>query len=322
VRPETLLLRVGIDPSIFSDPENLITFEAGGEMLDECVRATGCEHFGLLVAERSGLSSLGVIGALMRHSFSVETALRVLLLHLHLTDRGATATLQSLPRGGVALGYVVHRADTPGMAHIYDIAMAVARNFLRELCGAHWKPAEVRLVRTTPRNAEAYRSFFDAPVRFDASHSSIVFPSHWLEQRVADADPAQHAHFERLVADLEAADSSTFVERVRRLLSAMVIAGTASVDGLAHAFSLHRRTLHRRLEAEGTSVQALLNATRYEIARQLLRETRLPLTAIAAALRFSDPSAFSRAFRAWSGTAPSVWRLKPTNAVVARAKAR
>ena len=72
------------------------------------------------------------------------------------------------------------------------------------------------------------------------------------------------------------------------------------------------RRLRERLEAEGSSVKGLLEDLRYELARQLLEESRLPIGEIAATLQYSKPGAFSRAFKGWTGRTPRQWRQTAT----------
>jgi AraC-like DNA-binding protein len=67
-------------------------------------------------------------------------------------------------------------------------------------------------------------------------------------------------------------------------------------------------TLNRRLRDQGASFRALLGQTRYEIACQLLRDTRLATQDVASALGYADVTAFARAFRCWSETTPAAWR--------------
>ncbi len=71
---------------------------------------------------------------------------------------------------------------------------------------------------------------------------------------------------------------------------------------------MHRRTLNRRLAEQGTTIAKVLNEVRFQLARQLLSETDLPFVEIAATLNYTDASTFTRAFRAWSGTTPTLWR--------------
>jgi AraC-like DNA-binding protein len=62
------------------------------------------------------------------------------------------------------------------------------------------------------------------------------------------------------------------------------------------------------LSEEGTSLQQLINQTRFDLAQQLLQNTGLPVSEIASALQYADPNAFSRAFRNWANLSPSQWR--------------
>jgi len=71
---------------------------------------------------------------------------------------------------------------------------------------------------------------------------------------------------------------------------------------------IHKRTLNRRLAENDTSFARVLAEVRFQIARQLLADTDLPLVDIAATLNYTDTSTFSRAFRAWAQMPPSKWR--------------
>ena len=73
---------------------------------------------------------------------------------------------------------------------------------------------------------------------------------------------------------------------------------------------MHSRTLHRRLAASGTNFRTLVDECRYEMARQMLKDTDADVGHIASMLDYADTSAFARAFRRWSGTTPSRWRTR------------
>jgi AraC-like DNA-binding protein len=101
---------------------------------------------------------------------------------------------------------------------------------------------------------------------------------------------------------------SSLIEGVRRVLQTELLKDTCSVAAIARLFSMHRRTLHRHLRMEGVAFRQVANEIRFEIACDLLANTEMTLGQIAAALRYSEPSAFTRAFRRWSGQTPSAWR--------------
>jgi AraC-like DNA-binding protein len=87
-----------------------------------------------------------------------------------------------------------------------------------------------------------------------------------------------------------------------------VLTHHASAGYIAGFFSIHERTLHRRLRSCGTSFRELLEDSRCEIARQLLESSSMSIGEIATTLDYSDGSAFARAFSRHFGTAPSAWR--------------
>jgi AraC-like DNA-binding protein len=71
---------------------------------------------------------------------------------------------------------------------------------------------------------------------------------------------------------------------------------------------VEERTLRRRLKEEGATFRQILIETRGEVAVQLLENSELTIASIASILRYDDPTAFSRAFKSWSGVSPARWR--------------
>lgn len=98
------------------------------------------------------------------------------------------------------------------------------------------------------------------------------------------------------------------LDDLRRVLRTELLKDNCSAVTVARLFSMHRRTLHRHLHMEGLAFRQIANEVRFEIACDLLANTDMTLSQIAASLKYSEPSAFTRAFRRWSGQTPSVWR--------------
>jgi AraC-like DNA-binding protein len=100
----------------------------------------------------------------------------------------------------------------------------------------------------------------------------------------------------------------SLTEDLRRVLRTKLLTEPCSAATIARLFSMHRRTLHRHLRLEGLAFRQVADDIRFEIARELVGNTDMALGQIAAVLRYSELSAFTRAFRRWSGQTPSVWR--------------
>lgn len=311
--------RAGVPLEAFKNPETRIAFEALGRLLAESATATGCEHFGLLVGERFELDGLGAIGYLMRNSATVGEALRALLLHLYLHDRGAVPILINLDASYVLLGYSVYRHGTPGTPHLYDAAIAIGHRMLTAICGPQWKAAHVQFSHGRPKDPRPYRRIFGSQVRFDAEVSGVVFASSSLDQAIPGADPQLRELVLQAIQQARASSTMSFSEVVRGALHQMVLSGTSSAENVALLFGIHERTLRKRLTAEGTNLQSLVSQTRFELAKQLLENTELQLAEIASALHFADATVFSRAFRTWAKTNPREWRERRYRQAVPRA---
>ncbi len=307
--PVEVLAEVGIDIDLFDDPNNRISFLARGRMMAHCAKRTGCPHFGLLVGQRAGLHSLGRMGLLAKYSPNVELALGSLIRYLHLHVRGATTAL-SVDSGLAVFEYQIYQAGALGNDQVGEGAVAAAFNILRDLCGDDWKPIEVRFAHRKPDDVTLFRQFFGVPLRFDSEQYAVVFSEDWLNQRLSETSPELLRLLQQEIDRLDVREEDSFVDQVRTLLRTTLVSGHSSADQVAELFSMHRRTLNRRLNAYGTSFQKLADEVRFEIARQSLEDTDLDIIQIAMLLGYSNASAFTRAFRRWSSTTPARWREK------------
>jgi AraC-like DNA-binding protein len=298
--PTEVLACAGLDRDALDTLENRIPYVATGRLLHECVEKTGCQHFALLLGQRARLSHLGLLGPLLRHSPTLGAAIRTFAVYQSLNSQGMAKFL--LEKDGVAtLGNIVYQTGTEHVDQIYDLEVAATLSVIRELCGTHWRPERVLFSHVKPTDVSPHRRFFQVPCRFDCERTALIFPAIQLERRLMDADPKQ---FRILEAQAQTRADFSLVFRLRRTLGTLLLAKAASGDEVAKLLSMHHRTLNRRLRAEGTTFQQLLDEVRYEAACQLLDTAHIPITDIAASLGYSETSAFSRAFRRWSGATP------------------
>jgi AraC-like DNA-binding protein len=309
-----LLDEVGLPRDLLDDPENTLEVEAGVRLLALGAERSDCPHFGLLLGQDVQPAALGLIGLLAQNAVDVGAGLRGLILTLHLNGHAvvpaltihsgeAELELRLLPDLDVATGPSV------------DLSMAVTCNVLRALCGPGFEPTEVLLTHGIARERAPYRRFFRTPVHFGRERNALLFPATWLTARVHGASAAARAKLEHEVAALAGRHKLAPMTRARRAIFACIAFGDVSVERVAAMMGLHARTLNRHLAENGTSVFELLKEVRFQIARDLLANTGLPVTEIAATLLYTDVGGFSRAFAAWSGTSPSTWRKSHSLAV-------
>jgi AraC-like DNA-binding protein len=304
-----VLAEAGIDPGLFDKPDNRISLAARGRLFSRCVAATGCRHFGLLVGQQARLNSLGLVGLLAKYSPDVGAALRSLVRYFHLHNRGARIELAATGDRTV-LSFDAHAPRVEAADQIGDGVVAVMLNLMRDLCGARFAPIEARFSHRRPDDISPFRQLFGSPLRFDAEQYGLVFPTSWLNRALANDDPELRHLLRQQIDALETRYGSDFPGQVRSVLRSALLTDDAGAERVAALFSMHSRTLHRHLDAFGTNFRELVDEGRFEIARQMLEGSSQEVSRIADMLGYADASAFTRAFRRWSGTTPARWRAE------------
>jgi AraC-like DNA-binding protein len=302
-----LIAGAGLDPHHFDGSSKPVPFTAVGRLLALAADRTRCRQLGLLVGQQTSLTSLGLLGGLLRNSASVGDGLRALEAYACVRDRGAVVGL-GVYADTALLSYAPHEPAAEGTAQHLERALATMTNILRDLCGAEWASLEVLLPRSAPRDLAPYASFFRAPVRFHQEVAALVFLAELLEQRVTGADPAVRQRIEARLRRLEADQPFSLTDKLREYLQTAVTRQRCKVERVARLRLVTRRTLSRHLKAEGTKFRRLAGEAQFRTAKQLLADTGMSLMQISTALNFSEPAAFTHAFRRWSGTTPSAWR--------------
>jgi AraC-like DNA-binding protein len=302
--PQPLLAEAGLSEKLFEGENNRVSLRALGNLLRISAKETRCSHIGLLAGSKVSLLHLGEIASALKSRDNLGAALRLIETHLG-WERGALFRLYQDADTAV-LTFLPYDSDADGAGMVAEATMATITAVLRELFGPAWEPSEVYLPRRVPEDCRPYNAFFRAPVRFDEEVAGLAIATHDLNR----SGPKAH-----VTAPSEAADgplatdaSADVVEELRRLLRVEMLSSRLSSARAAEHFAVHRRTLNRRLRARGEGFKTLADQVRFAVARQLLSDTDIPLAQVSAALSFSEPAAFTRAFERWSGLSPSRFR--------------
>ncbi len=100
----------------------------------------------------------------------------------------------------------------------------------------------------------------------------------------------------------------SFRSQVEARLEPLLDGGDVGIDRIAAELGLSRQTLYRRLKGEGLTFEQVLDGLRHRLALRYLGEQGMSVKQVAYRLGFSDPAAFSRAFKRWTGRSPSDFR--------------
>jgi AraC-like DNA-binding protein len=162
-----------------------------------------------------------------------------------------------------------------------------------------------------PPHRDAYPLMFGGELRFGAERTSYSFDERYLALPLQRDERALRTMLRRALplTVLQYRRDRLLGQRVRELLRKRG-GEAATAEALAALLNLSARTLHRQLQEEGVSLQALKDEVRHELAAEQLRRTERPIKQIALAVGFRNEKSFSRAFRAWAGVTPGAFRRR------------
>lgn len=305
-----LLDRAGIDPADLADQDVRIPFDRYVALMRTAKALTGDPALALHYGETSQLSDISVVGLIGDASETMMEAFLQLGRYGRLVVEvdGPSPRLQMEMRGPDA--WLI---DT--RAHPNDFPELTESTFARLICGPRrfgvsQLARQVRVTHPAPDYRAEYDRIYGAPVTFDAAENAIQVDTVWFTHRI-QLQPRYvfgvlSEHADALLKSLES--SKTLRGRVESLLMPVLHTGQANVDQVAGKLGVSRQTLFRRLKAEGVTFEAVLDALRHRLAVHYLKGRKVSVNETAYLVGFSDPAAFSRAFKRWTGVSPRTLR--------------
>jgi AraC-like DNA-binding protein len=190
--------------------------------------------------------------------------------------------------------------------------MTLLIRLCRKLTGHHVEPSRVRLTHRRTGNSSEFAAFLGCDIEFGATVDELAFPAATADIPVVSADSYLHR---LLISKLEEALSRRRTKRgsfrsvVEKAIVPLLSHGNAHVREIASRCGFSQRTFARRLTSESLTFSEVLNDMRRQLAAQYLADRGLSISQIAWLLGYQEVSAFTNAFRRWTGKAPREARL-------------
>lgn len=298
--PVAFLAGLGVDAD--AAPTTYVDGSQVDRALDAIAARRGDATFGLTLARAAVAWPLGIFGHLIWTSGTLRDALARAVRFYGMVTRRVTLTLVEEGPRCVLRQHGV--AGIPRGAILTEYPFASLALRARPATEGRFALRAVRFTHAQPTAlAPQYREVFGVPVEFGAALDELELDVAQLDLRLASADPITAAVLESTVARLTDTQSrSPFLDRVRRAV-APYLGEAVSLELVATELGTSPRTLRRHLEQEHSSLRAVVDELRRERADVLLA-AGTPIKEIAFGLGFSEPSAFSRAYKRWTGRAP------------------
>lgn len=304
--PFELLREANISTNFLNDPENRHAALPVVQMIERAAGRSGCESFGLLMAECRSFASLGPLSLLLQHLATIDDVLNALNEYPRLMND--VVSLECI-RGDDLSAFCWVFAHGFEQPQIIDLTVAIGYRIMSEALGGSWVPETVHLRRPQPHDPSVFELFFSAPIEFGSKFSGYSCATGSLRAPVLTAQPMMAEHARRLLELLPSkGEYSPVSDATRRAISLLLPKGATKLSAVAANLGMSGRTLQRRLALEATSFEYLLNLTRKDLAERFLLSSAQPMSFIAEMLGYSTTAAFSRWFASEFGTPPSSWR--------------
>jgi AraC-like DNA-binding protein len=165
---------------------------------------------------------------------------------------------------------------------------------------------------SSPSHVPEYSLLFPCHCRFNQARNSIAIDKSFLDMAVQQRDKELTMFLQNSPEDLLARPVfyATFSTQVMNVMLRQGECSYHDIESLADYFSISSRHLRRRLKVEGTSYQEIKNNLRSEQAQAWLRDGQFSINKIAMKCGFTEPAAFTRAFKSWTGVSPKVYRAR------------
>lgn len=304
--PAPLLQQLGISAELLEEPRARIAPEQFARLLQAMWQALGDEYLGL-----SRVPSKPGTFAMMCHTvIHCRTLGKALQRGLLFYSLFADAPSLRLEDDGEWVRLVLDDPMPKDPDHFLTESLLVVWHRLGSwLVGQRIGLEQATFNYPKPAHGAEYDLLFPCPLVFGAQCCTLLFHRRYLDMPLLQDERTLRHFLERSPADLLSRpdDGHSLSSQLRRLLSRDT-ARWPDLDTLAAHLHISAQTLRRHLREEGTSFQELKDQLRRDIAIYHLGRADLSLQQIAEQLGFSEPSAFHRAFKKWTGVTPGAYR--------------
>jgi AraC-like DNA-binding protein len=307
---QALFKRHGIDPALLSDPNARIPTSTWDALTLDAASQIPDPAFGLLASRCWHPSNLGALGYAWLTSSTLRTGLGRVVRYWRLLGESSTTHLEE-SSDGLTVVLARQSLNPVSSAIAADFILSLLVDMCRMNAGASLRPLSVNLLRKRPKDSQVYRRHFGCAVHFSAEEESFTLSRKDVDRPLPTSNRQLAATLDQILAEqLAHLDKKDVVARCQAHLLDQLSSGEISEDGMAEELHMSRRTLQRKLAEADLTYQKLVDDTRRDLAMRHLEDPRHSITDVTFLLGFSQQSAFTRAFKRWTGVSPSEYRAQ------------
>jgi AraC-like DNA-binding protein len=300
-----LLMEAGFDLDDLSGPDTRCPLTKMGNLWRIALEATGDPAFGLKLTKQYKLPMFHALGYGLSASSTLKEAFERVQRFSHVVS---DAVEYQFYRRGSEYHLIMHSTTDVPFESI-DALVGMYIGLCRSLSGKEFAPLMVDLRRPLPPMVSEFEQRWRAPLRFGAPLDRLIFDCDDIERTLDTGNPELARQSDEISARYLARVERHNVEaRVREVVMQRLNGSEPSQEEVASVLNMSARTLQRKLGGSHTTFKDIVDETRHTMALAYLSTPEHSIREITYLLGFSCTSSFTRAFRRWTGLAPSDWR--------------
>lgn len=313
IQTRDLCQAIGLDPDLLNQPDSRVSGEISRSLWQELIQRTGDQNIGLHIGESFNLAALGIVGYVLFNCHTFGQVLEKLSRYMSLFSQGVSMQIQPLHGYAQCDWEIANHLNnylTEEPRQPIEATMSATLTVAKTLTGRSLQPLAVWFQHPRPADPSEHQRLFGTAIQFEQPANRLVLEAACLDWSVVSANASllstfEH-HAEAMLATLNQTDGYTY--RVIREITHLLQGEVPPIEIIAHRLTISVRNLQRSLQAEGTSYQQLLEDSRKQLALRYLKQPDTSIHDVAFLLGFSEPSAFHRAFKRWTGQTPREYR--------------
>ena len=309
VEVDLLLRKAGLTHQQIDDPRARLPVKSQIRFVELAAKALDDEYLGFHLAQKFDLRMGGLFHYVLASSDTLGEALQRGARYSAILNEGITLRLRE--GKGIGINFEYAGVSRHSDRHQIEFSMVMLIRICRQLTNRHLQASRVSFIHRRSNHTAELRTFFGSEVTFGAAADEVIFPPSIKQIAVVDADPYLNDVLIKYCEQAIAARStkpSSFGLNVENLIALHLPHGEARVGEIARKLGVSQRTLARRLSAEGLTFAVVLQRLKSELAERHLADETLSISEIAWLVGYQDVSAFTHAFKRWTGRTPTAIR--------------
>lgn len=309
LNPYPLLANVGLYPAQLIDPKMRISVDKAIELLEKSAIYSGCETFGLHMAEQRQIADFGELSLLLNYQLTLRDALQTIVRYRNLINDALEMYIEEVGNT-VVIRIEVISSTTDYSRQAMELALGITHRFCSALLAHQWKPLSIHFAHNASHNLAVHQRIFGCSLEFGSEFNGIVCTASELNRANPQANSAMADHAQRYleIDILQHENESSIIFNIRKSIYLLLPMGRATIEQVAQTHGMNVRTLQRRLEASQTSFSQLINDVRRTLVFRYMNNQNYSLAQVSDILGYSMPSSFTRWFISQFGVSPNTWR--------------